>query len=220
MLSAGLRLLVVTFSSLLFGFAATFASAQTPADPASSLQDVQPKGAHAVVTDVTTQMISVIQNNKKMLANQPAAYFKKVDEVLEPVVAFDYIAKIVMSKHYKRATAEQRTEFAAAFRSGMVETIAKGMANYADSAITVRPPEGDVSKERKIEVLQDVKGADGNHVVSYTMAKNKAGSWKLINVVLNGVNLGKSFRDQYAQAMRQNKNQYGVVAANWGKSDR
>ena len=225
MLSAGLRLFVVMFSSLLLGFAASSAVAQTSVDTSLSpgqsvsVQDIQEKGAHAVVTDVTEQVISVIQSNKATLANQPAVYFKKVDEVLEPVVAFDYIAKIVMSKYYKSATKQQREAFAAAFRSGMVETIAKGMANYADSAITVRQPEGDVSQERKIEVLQDVKGADGNHVVSYTMAKNKAGQWKLINVVLNGVNLGKSFRDQYAQAMRQSNNQYSVVAANWGKSE-
>ena len=225
MLSAGLRLFVVMFSSLLLGFAASSAVAQTSVDTSLSpgqsvsVQDIQEKGAHAVVTDVTEQVISVIQSNKATLANQPAVYFKKVDEVLEPVVAFDYIAKIVMSKYYKSATKQQREAFAAAFRSGMVETIAKGMANYADSAITVRQPEGGVSQERKIEVLQDVKGADGNHVVSYTMAKNKAGQWKLINVVLNGVNLGKSFRDQYAQAMRQSNNQYSVVAANWGKSE-
>ena len=49
------------------------------------------------------------------------------------------------------------------------------------------------------------------------MAKNKSGEWKLINVVLNGVNLGKSFRDQFAQAMKQNDNNIDKVIATWAQ---
>ena len=187
--------------------------------PAAQAESVVATTAHEVVEQVTSEMIAVINTNKALLASKPDEYFAKVDAVLEPVVAFPYIAKIVMSKHYKAASKEQRGAFAAAFQQTMVETIAKGMANYADSNITVREPKEDVSGQRKVEVLQDVKGADGNHLVSYTMAKNKEGQWKLINVVLNGVNLGKSFRDQYTQAARQLKNDYDKVTANWGKKE-
>ena len=49
------------------------------------------------------------------------------------------------------------------------------------------------------------------------MAQNNSGEWKLINVVLNGINLGKSFRDQFAQAMRQNDSNIDKVIATWAQ---
>lgn len=208
--------------SCLLLVSATQAFAQASSSVAAvhtTIEQAPPLDAHQVVNQVTGQIIDVINGNKQLLADKPDDYFSKVGEVLDPVVAFSYIAKVVMSKHYKAASAEQRSDFAEAFRDSMVETFAKGMANYSDFEITVREPESDISGKRKVEVLQDVKGGDGNHLLSYTMAKTKDGEWKLINVVLNGVNLGKSFRDQFIQAMRQNKNDYDKVTATWGKQD-
>ena len=162
------------------------------AAPDAALSAPLPTTAHAVVAQVSEQMLAVIARDKSLLATDPSAYFEQVNAVLEPAVAFPYIAKVVMAKHYQQASEQQRQQFAEVFQQTMVETIAKGMANYSESQMTVREPAASVAGKRKVEVLQDVKGSDGNHLVSYTMAKNKAGQWKLINVVLNGVNLGKS----------------------------
>ncbi len=175
--------------------------------------------AHAVVTKVTEDTISVIQQNKALLTENPSAYFAKVQAVLEPVVMFDFIAKTVMGNTYAKASPAQRETFATVFKQGMVETFAKGMANYSDFEINVLPPKADQSGQRKIEVLQEVKGKDGTLTVSYTMASTKDGEWKLINVVLNGVNLGKSFRDQFTQAMRQHNSDIDKVIANWWQKD-
>ena len=70
---------------------------------------------------------------------------------------------------------------------------------------------------KRVEVVQEVAAADGTSRISYTMAQNKSGEWKLINVVLNGVNLGKSFRDQFTQAMKQNDNNIDKVIATWAQ---
>jgi phospholipid transport system substrate-binding protein len=175
--------------------------------------------AHEVVAKVTEDTVAVIQQNKALLTENPSAYFAKVQAVLEPVVMFDFIAKTVMGNTYAKASAEQRKTFAVVFKQGMVETFAKGMANYSDFEINVLPPVGDQSNQRKIEVLQEVKGKEGTLMVSYTMASTKEGEWKLINVVLNGVNLGKSFRDQFTQAMRQHNGDIDKVIASWWQQD-
>ena len=175
--------------------------------------------AHAVVQKVTDDVLAVVENNKKTLESDPAKYFSGVQTVLEPVVAFDYIAKVVMAQHYKAASEAQREQFAETFKKSMVKTFAKGMANYSDFDIEVQVPSDDVSDQRKVEVLQEVSTNDGKHIVSYTMAQTRSGEWKLINVVLNGINLGKSFRDQFLQAMRQHSNDLDKVIATWGQSE-
>lgn len=175
------------------------------------------KSPHTVVEQVTDNMMKVIKAGEKALKENPDAYFKDVRATLEPTVSFDFIAKNVMSKYWEQASEQQRKEFTEVFTKGMVETLGKGMANYSDLTIKTLPASGDSSSAKRVEVLQEVEAADGTSRISYTMAQNRSDEWKLINVVLNGVNLGKSYRDQFIQAMKQNDNDIDKVIANWAK---
>lgn len=207
-----------------WAFAMLLASSIVPAWGQGAPKAAEPKAAqqaldaHGLVDQVTQDVLGVVANNKTTIKDNPEKYYAEVSKVLEPVVAFDYIAKVVMAQYYKSATDKQRDAFATTFTQSMVETFAKGMANYSDFEITVQPPEGDISDQRKVEVLQEVKTNDGKHIVSYTMAKARTGDWKLINVVLNGINLGKSFRDQFTQAASQQSGDIDKVIATWGQS--
>lgn len=172
---------------------------------------------HQVVQSVTDTVMSVIKTNEKALKENPEQYFAKVRASLEPVVSFPFIAKSVMGAHWDTASEAQRNQFTETFTRSMVETLGKGLANYSDLKITTLPAQGDMSAQKRVEVIQEVAAADGTSRISYTMAQNKTGEWKLINVVLNGVNLGKSFRDQFAQAMKQNDNNIDQVIASWAQ---
>lgn len=188
------------------------------ADTKTAAPKAKPATAHAAVTQVTDDMMAIIRRSTQLMADDPKAYYAQVSDLLEPVVAFSYIAKSVMGQHYKAATKAQREAFAKTFQSTMVETFAKGLANYSDFKITTVPPTGDVSGQRKVQVIQEVAGKDGTNTVAYTMGQSKTGDWLLINVVLNGINLGSNFQQQFAQAMRQHKNDVDSVIATWGES--
>lgn len=172
---------------------------------------------HQVVQSVTDAVMAVIKSGEKSLKENPDQYFAEVRKSLEPSVSFNFIAKNVMATTWDKANESQRNEFTETFTRSMVETLGKGLANYSDLKITTLPPEGDISSAKRAEVIQEVAAADGTSRISYTMAQNKDGEWKLINVVLNGVNLGKSFRDQFTQAMKQNDNDIDKVIATWAQ---
>lgn len=172
---------------------------------------------HAVVEKVTNDMMEVIQTGGKALKENPEKYFSDIRATLESTVSFEFIAKNVMAKYWEQANEKQREQFVEAFTMGMVETLGKGMANYSELTIKTLPSDTDASSVQRMEVVQEVEAADGTSRISYTMAKNRSGEWKLINVVLNGVNLGKSYRDQFIQAMKQNDNNVDKVIADWAK---
>ncbi|EGH48780.1 toluene tolerance, partial [Pseudomonas syringae pv. pisi str. 1704B] len=50
--------------------------------------------------------------------------------------------------------------------------------------------------------------------VSYTLVKLND-EWKVRNVVINGINIGKLFRDQFADAMQRNGNNLDTTINNW-----
>lgn len=181
----------------------------------------KPKSAQETVQSVTDSLMGVIRAGDAQLKENPASYYSDVRRVLEETVSFPFIAKSVMATYWPKATEAQRERFTEVFTKGMVETLGKGMANYSDLKITTLPVKAEEGDQKRVEVVQEIQGTEGVNRVSYTMARNKSGEWKLINVVLNGVNLGKSFRDQFAQAMRQNDNDIDKVIAGWsvqGKS--
>jgi phospholipid transport system substrate-binding protein len=171
---------------------------------------------HQVVESVTGSVMAVIKNGEKALKENPEEYFAQVRKSLEPSVSFNFIAKNVMASAWDSASEAQRNQFTETFTRSMVETLGKGLANYSDLKITTLPPVDEISAKR-VEVIQEVAAADGTSRIAYTMAQNKDDEWKLINVVLNGVNLGKSFRDQFTQAMKQHDNDIDKVIATWAQ---
>lgn len=162
------------------------------------------EGPQEVVTRVTTVIVKIVEDQGHLLETEPQKFYNAVSEVLSPVVAFDYIAKGVMGRYAKEASADQLSRFAEVFQSNLISTYAKGMALYGSQEVVVLPLDGELGQRRRVSVVQKVITDAGENSVIYTMGKSKqTGEWMLLNVVINGVNLGNTFRSQFAQAMNK-----------------
>ena len=195
------RFLLTTCVAMLFAWMASWAQAeQTP---------------HELVESVTADVLQVVRDNQETLDDRPQEFYAAVNDVLSPVIAFDYIARSVMGRYAKQATVDQRQRFSQVFQSDLISTYAKGMAAFGDERIEVLPPEKDIEGEKRVSVIQKVYTETGENTVSYTMGfSKKTSEWKLLNVVINGVNLGATFRSQFAQAM-QKAGDLDVVIEEW-----
>lgn len=184
----------------------------------SASVSAQSEGPREVVEHMTVDMLQVLKDKRHLLDEQPEAFYGAVSDVLSPIVAFEYIAKGVMGKYGKQATAEQKQRFSDVFQMNLISTYAKGMAVYGDQEVVVEPLDGEVGSRRKVSVLQTVRGEDGENTVAYTMGKSKdSGEWMLLNVTINGINLGITFRSQFAQAMKK-KGDLDEVINGWSAS--
>ena len=137
----------------------------------------------------------------------------QVDRILGKVIDFDWIALKVMGGYGKVASAEQKAQFAEAFRSGLVETYGRGLLSYSSERILLLPAE-DIGDRRKITVRQQIVGEEATYPLEYTMGL-KNGQWKVINVIINGINLGKTFRGQFTQSSQKNDGDIDKVIASW-----
>jgi len=192
--------------SLSIAFAwCSFATAQEPA-----AANAEPK---AIVESVAQQLFDLVKekNASKIPDDQ---YYKNVEKVLDPVINFPFIAGSVMGKAtYKQATPAQREQFLKVFKDGMVKSLAKGMLGYANSKVVIVGV--DTVKADRAVVKQEVTADGATHKLDYTMVKGKSGEWKLINVVLNGVNLGQSFSSQFKAGLKKHNNNIDQVIASW-----
>jgi len=173
---------------------------------------------YTLIEGVSSELLGVIRSEGQHVNSNPQRYYSAVDRVLAPVVDFDFIARGVMGSHAKKATPAQRAKFASTFRRDLVATFARGVASFGTMDVKVLNP-GSAPSGNRVNVLQEVRSKEGVTKVSYTLVRNRSGQWKLINVILNGVNLGKTFRGQFSQAMQANGGDIDKVIASWSAAD-
>ena len=201
---------------------ATVAIAETAPDSIVTVDVVSP---YKLIEDVTAEVLEKIEAHRAKIDEGGSeaekeqdlrCFFDGIDGVLSRVIDFDWIARNVMGPYGKTASSAQRATFSEAFRAGLVATYGRGLLSYSDQEIVVLPGAEDYTIKRKITVRQEIRGADGNYPLEYTMGLSKAGQWRVINVIINGINLGKTFRNQFVQASQKNGGDIDTVIANWG----
>ncbi|MFT6388006.1 MAG: phospholipid transport system substrate-binding protein [Cellvibrionaceae bacterium] len=172
---------------------------------------------HKVIHVTTLKVLSAIEGGLDPI-KEPERFVEQLSSILDPVVAFGYIARGVMGNYAKQVTPDQAKQFSSAFKSGLVNTYGKGMSNFSDLEVVVLPPTQSIGAGKKTTVVQEIRGISSTNQVSYSMAKNNKGEWKMVNVVLNGINLGQTFRGQFAAEVEKNKGDVVKTINEWGKN--
>lgn len=160
--------------------------------------------------DVNAQkMVAVLKENKLLFTEDRELYEQKIKEIFEPMIDFRRVAATVMGKKYYLASSkEQRSEFVDIFKDSLLDTYAETLAQWENQTITTIFPLNmeDQSYELKnIEVQQTLNTGSSEYPISYKLRKNKDNSWSIVNIIVNGVNLGLTFRNQF-QALASNNN--------------
>lgn len=171
---------------------------------------------HQLVQDTTLKVINVLEGGLDPV-KEPELFVEKLSVVLDPVVAFEYIARGVLGTYANQVSSDQVKQFSSSFKQGLVNTYGKGMTTFGNIELAVLPPEAPLENQRRIAVVQEVRNGTSLNNVTYSMARNKAGEWKMINLVLNGVNLGLTFRGQFAAAVEKNDGDVTKTINEWGQ---
>src|SRR5471032_3400290 len=170
--------------------------------------------AHDLVKSTTDRMLADLTANKAQYKQNPQAFYDALNTIVGPVVDAEGISRSIMTVKYSRkATPAQMQTFQENFKKGLFQFYGNALLEYNNQGITVAPA-GDESGDRT-SVNMTVKGTNGAvYPVQYTLEKVK-GEWKLRNVIINGINIGKLFRDQFADAMQRNGNDLDKTINGW-----
>lgn len=182
---------------------------------------------HQVVQKTTEQVLAIVNEERARYDSDPEHFHQRIEAAMEPAIDFDGFARGVMGRYASAQryqalkTDAERAEFraqverfAATFKRGVIETYAKGLFKFNGERIETLPgkpgPGGSVTVKQQI-----YGGAQKPYLVQYTMRQDRDGSWKARNVVVEGINLGQTYRNQFASAMQQNKGDIDRVIDGW-----
>ena len=164
---------------------------------------------------VTVELLETIATYQAGYPENEKAYFESLDALLLDRIDFAFIARNVMGSYNKVSTAEQRARFAATFRSGLVETYGRGLIGYENQEIVLVKAGTVAEGQRKLTVKQEIRSSDSVYPLEYSMARKKTGQWMVVNVVINGINLGKTFRNQFVRSAQRAGGDIEQVINGW-----
>ncbi|MET3456291.1 MULTISPECIES: MlaC/ttg2D family ABC transporter substrate-binding protein [Pseudomonas] len=170
--------------------------------------------AHDIIQDTTTRLLADLAANKEKYKQDPSAFYDALNGIVGPVVDADGISKSIMTVKYSRkASPAQMTRFQENFKRSLMQFYGNALLEYNNQGITVSPAKDESGTRTSVDM--QVKGNNGAvYPVSYTLEKIN-GEWKVRNVIINGINIGKLFRDQFADAMQRNGNDLDKTINGW-----
>lgn len=175
----------------------------------------QQQTPEALIRDNITGFMADLDAREDYYAKNVNELKKLVDESLDEVADFRYIGASVMGKYFSNATPEQRSRFADVFRQTLIDTYTRGLVTFDYDELRVIDDQRPQRYDDQTSVEMEIVANNGDvYPVSYSLRLSD-GDWRVVNVIVNGINLGLTFRNQFDQAMRDNNRDYDAVIRNW-----
>jgi phospholipid transport system substrate-binding protein len=170
--------------------------------------------APVFVKRISDALVERLNKDRAAYKKDPAVLTKVVQENIEPYVDFDGFARGVMGPYYRQANDVQRQLFTQTFRQSLIRTYAKGLAAYDNESYTLRPFVAGKDSSKAV-VGMDFKTSNGTVVPITYQLIDVNNTWKVRNLQLNGIDIGLTFRNQFASTVQANRNNLDAAIKNF-----
>lgn len=118
---------------------------------------------------------------------------------IETVFDFKELSRRTLGREWKKMTAEQQKEFVKLFRELLQGVYADRLLAYSDQKIIFDKEK--MLKKGRAEVQSYLQTSDGKKIPLFYRLTNKSGSWKVYDVIIEGVSMVKNYRTQFRQIL-------------------
>ena len=157
-----------------------------------------------LVKRTAEDVLTIIKSDKDIQAGNQEKLFALTEEKILPNFNFDKVSRLVLGKNWTKATPDQKTAFQSEFKSLLLRTYATALSKYKNQTIEYAPlrmADGATTASVKTSIVQ----SGGQPIaVNYTLEKQVDATWKVYDIVIEGVSLVTNYRGQFAQEIRQN----------------
>lgn len=152
------------------------------------------------VKKAAQEVLDALQGQREEIKKDPARAQAVVEEVLLPKFDFDYSARLVLGRHGKDASPEQRERFRDAFYGFLARSYADGLADFKEGVVEVKGYKGN---DKRVVVRTVVKTGEGKSIpVDYRLHRTEEG-WRAYDVIIEGVSYVQNYRKQFGNEIQQ-----------------
>jgi phospholipid transport system substrate-binding protein len=189
---------------MLGGVGVAVAQTVDPLKPAPTPESkaVDASGPSQLIESSANTMLKGIDSRRDEFRKDPTGLYELVGNTLLPHFDTPYAAQLVLGKHWRVASADQRKRFVAAFYQSLLYTYGDAMVDFTADRLRVLPTKVAPTDERAT-VRTEIKRSNGTKVaVNYSLRKVN-GEWKAWDVIIDGISYVKSYREDYGAQVDQ-----------------
>jgi phospholipid transport system substrate-binding protein len=159
-------------------------------------------GPNELVTKVAQETLKDLDANRAEYRKNPAGVRELVDKTMLPHFDTKYAAQLVLAKHWRTATPEQRNRFVEAFYQTLLQNYGEALLEFTPDRLKILPFQGDLNA-KSVTVRSEIRRDNGQRVpVNYSLRKTPEG-WKAYDVQIEGISYVKSFRTDFGTEIDQ-----------------
>ena len=182
--------------------------ASTALSPAfAEADDKSSSDSQSGVTDYKDFVQKVGNEIVKILADRNTTLDERRDRfrtVLENNFDIKSIGKFVLGRYWRTISEEQKSQFLKLFEDALVENYSSQFDNYNNESLEVKGSR-DSKAGGMIVQSQVIRPQGGNPLnVDWKVFSMKAGSYKILDIVVDGVSLSNTQRSTYAATIQNN----------------
>jgi phospholipid transport system substrate-binding protein len=184
----GMRTLLLVLLFTLPGAGLALAQAEGKADSAAA-------GPRAVVQDTVARVLAVL-DEPGLDEDQRRS---RIEALAFSVFDFETVSRLVMARNWKKLDPDQRVVFVQEFKQYLSRNYGRRLERYEKAQVEVLGTRSE--PRRDMTVLTRVVGGQYDGITMNYRLRERKSSWKVIDVVIEGVSMLANFRAQFADVV-------------------
>jgi len=124
---------------------------------------------------------------------------RRIEQIAYDTFDFDTMSKLVLARGWRDLSPDQQHEFVGQFRTQLALTYGRRIDHYGHEELKITgertEPRGDVTVQSRV-----MGGQYDNTAIDYRL-RQAGDSWKIIDVIVEGVSLVGSYRSQFQELL-------------------
>lgn len=155
------------------------------------------------VKKISDEVFEILKTDKDLKAGNKEKAYKISEEKILPYFDFDRISKLVLGKAWLIATKDEQEAFKKEFRTMIVKTYGGALLKFKDQTLNYKPTRFQPSDEEVLVKTEILKPGAPPLPIDYMLEKD-GDSWKVFDIIIEGVSLVTNFRGQFGNEIKQN----------------
>ena len=126
----------------------------------------------------------------------------QLGEAIDTIFDFKELSRRTLGRDWRKMKPDQQKEFVQLFRELLQGVYADRLLAYSDQKIIF--DKETMLKKGRAEVQSYLQTSDGKKIPLFYRLTDKSGSWKVYDVIIEGVSMVKNYRTQFRQILAKN----------------
>ena len=170
---------------------------------------------HQFIDKNAQYFLTLIKEEGSNYENEPEKFKTKLKNIWEPMVDVATVSRLILAKAYNSATKSQIELFEERTKKLLLDTYVTTLLEFEDYEIETNE---EIKVNRKtyeveIQFVSDTSSWTGK--TRFTLYRNTSGELKIVNIIIDGINLGLTFRNQFKDILEENDLDLDRAISEW-----